>query len=520
MTDLITATERRWQDKPYAIVLLAFLINGIALVLSHNYLDGDTHSRAFQALQWLKHPFFIYIPNDVTWVFAPMHCYLNAAALLIWTHPTITTRLVSLILTSLTIFPLYHSVRLLFDERVAFYSALLVCFCTLFIHPAAIGASEGINLFFLFTSIYFFLRFRESSRWRDMLLSALAALAADMMRYDSWPLVSMLSLLLLIFAFTDARKANQSVRLTAVFKAVVFGLISHHFVFIWMGAQWIKFGNPMYMTVNDLDAPQIAQNIDRYGRLIVNFYHLGFLPGVMFLSAPVAFVFATVGLYRVVRSRRFNVLFWMFVVMVFYYLLTFVITLSRYPLARFTTIPTILFTCYSGVGVVFMLDRLPEIWRRRVIPVLALITILVPVGLGFFSHPSENAIAEKLRAISPVTNPPTYYFDFVDDCRKTLADGSRLLLDVRNYNHRLLYLDLYQYRDQIDYYWPSTDSLLSFIGERHPPFVVRTDFPRPDKPIFDTPNGSTTATVSCVNYHLVVRKGIYCLYARDLSQVR
>ena len=45
----------------------------------------------------------------------------------------------------------------------------------------------------------------------------------------------------------------------------------------------------------------------------------------MFLCAPVAFAFAVVGFYRVVRSRRFNVLFWLFAVMIFYYLLTFVI---------------------------------------------------------------------------------------------------------------------------------------------------------------------------------------------------
>jgi 4-amino-4-deoxy-L-arabinose transferase-like glycosyltransferase len=517
MTDLLISMERRWRDKPWVLVLLAFLINGVALVLSHNYLDGDTHTRTFMALQWLKHPFFIYIPNDITWVFAPLHCYLNAIALAIWNDPSLTTRLLSLILTSLTIFPLYHSVRLLFDERAAFYSAIFCCFCTLFIHPSAIGASEGINLFFLFTSLYFFLRYRASFRWRDMLLSAFAALAADMMRYDSWPFVSMLTLLLLIFAFTDTRKARFSVRLTAIFKAIVFGSISHHFVFIWMGAQWIKFGNPTYMTVNDLDAPQIAQNIERYGRLMVNLYQFGFLPGVMFLCAPVAFAFAVVGFYRVVRSRRFNVLFWVFAVMVFYYLQTFVITLSRYPLARFTTIPTILFICFSGVGFAFVMDRLPEVWRRRVIPVLALITILVPIGLGFFSRPSDNGIAEKLRAISPVTNPPTYYFDFVDDCRKTIADGGRLLLDTRNYNHRLLYLDLYRYHEQIDYFWPSTDSLLSFIGTARPPFVVRTDFPRPDKPTFDTANGSDSITAAGVKYHLLARRGIYCLYALDPS---
>jgi hypothetical protein len=513
MTDLITATERRWQDKPWVLVLLAFLINGVALALSHNYLDGDTHTRTFMALQWLKHPFFIYIPNDVTWVFGPLHCYLNAAALSVWNNALITTRLVSMILTSLTIWPLYHSVRIVFSERAAFYSALFCCFCTLFIHPAAIAASEGINLFFIFTAIYFFLQYRASSGWRDLLLSAGAILAATMMRYDSWPLTSMLALLLLIHAFMEAGKPDVSAKGAAIIKALAFGLISHGFILMWLLAQWIVFKDPLHMMAIEADAPEIAKHMSQVGLLGVVMYHLSFLPVVMFLSAPVAFVASVVGFYRGVKSRQFSVFFWLLAVMVVYYLLTFVISLSRYPLARFTTIPAVIFLCFSGVGMVYVLERWPIF--RRVIPVLALITILVPIGLGFFSHPSENAIAEKLRAISPVTNPPTYYFDFVDDCRKTLASGNRLLLDARNYNHRLLYLDLYQYRDQIDYYWPSTDSLLSFIGATHPPFVVRTDFPRPDKPIFDTANGSASIAAAGLEYHLLARRGIYCLYATE-----
>ena len=205
--------------------------------------------------------------------------------------------------------------------------------------------------------------------------------------------------------------------------------------------------------------------------------------------------------------------FWFFAVMVAYYLFTFVISLSCYPLARYTTIPAVIFLCFSGVGVSYLLDRYFTQAKRRLASLFIAATILIPIALGFFSHPSENAIAEKLRAISPLTNPPTYYFDFVADCRKTLADGSRLLLDTRNYNHRLLYLDLYEYHNQIDYYWPSTDSLLGFIERTHPPLLVRTDLPRPDKPIFDTANGSVSITAGGVKYHLLARQGIYCLYA-------
>ncbi len=515
MTDLIFAIEKRWHNRPWALVLLAFIINGVALALSHNYLDGDTHTRTFMALQWLQHPFFIYIPNDITWVFGPLHCYLNAAALSVWNNPVVTTRVVSMILTSLTILPLYHSVRIVFNERAAFYSAFLCCFCTLFIHPAAIAASEGINLFFIFTGIYFFLRYRDSVSWRDLLLSALGILAATMMRYDSWPPATMLALLLLFYAFREEERPSEITRSTVVIRALSFGLISHAFILMWLIAQGIVFADPLHMMAIEADAPEIARHMAQVGLFGVVAYHLAFLPIVMFLCAPVAFIASIFGFYRSVRSKGFSVFFWLFAVMIIYYLLTFVISLSRYPLARFATIPAIIFLCFSGAGASYLLDRYSTKTKRRWASLLIVVTILIPVGLGFFSRPSENGIAEKLRAISPVTNPPTYYFEFANDCRQTLAQGNRLLLDTRNYNHRLLYLDLYRYSGQIDYYWPSTDSLLSFISNTRPPFVVRTDFPRPDKPIFDTANGSASVIAAGVDYRLLIHRGIYCLYTTE-----
>lgn len=38
----------------------------LALARSRNYVHSDARTRTLVALQWLKHPIFVFVPNDVT----------------------------------------------------------------------------------------------------------------------------------------------------------------------------------------------------------------------------------------------------------------------------------------------------------------------------------------------------------------------------------------------------------------------------------------------------------------------
>ncbi len=517
MTNTLERFEEKWQDQPQYLFLLALAINATALVLSHNYLDGDAHTRTFMALQWLKHPFFIYLPNDVTWVFAPLHCYLNAAVLAVWNNPPLAPRILSLVLTSLTIFPLYYSVRMVYGVRAAFYTALFCSFCTLFIHPAAIAVSEGINVFFIFSAIYFFLRYRDTTTWRDLMLSALAALAATAMRYDSGPLTAMMAVLLFVNVFTDRRSGTNYSRANAMVKASVFALVSHAFAIMWMLAQWIKLGSPTIMMSEHLELREINQQIAESGRLFLTGYHLAFLPAVMFITAPVAFVAGTFGFWRTVKARTFNLFFWLLAAFVVYYLLTFVFSLSRYPLARFTTLGVVLWLCFAGAGLAYFVDRLSSGLRRIVMLLLVGITVVTPIGLSFFSHPSDNPIAEKLRAVSPLTNPPAYFAETSGYCKTILAQGERLVLDTRNYNDRLLYIDLYRYSKQINYFWPDNDSFAQYVRQVVPEHVLYTDYPANNHGVFTRSDKGDSALIAGVPYLRERTFGIYTLYRLSKS---
>lgn len=507
-----------WEKRrPILLFLLALVINGVALALSHNFLDGDAHTRTYMAMQWLKDPFFITRPNDVTWVFGPVHCYLNALALLIWNVPPLTPRLLSLLLTSLTIFPIYYSAKLVFGAREAFYTTLLFCFYTLFIHPAAIAAGEGINLLFIFLGIWLFLRYRHGGRWYDLILSGISLMLASGMRYESWVIAALLAIVLLWSRRATSASGDGRSYLKQILAAVVFGLVSYSFAIMWIIACWKQWGDPLYFMhySGNLDAPLIAERIRESGALKFMAYNLAFLPAVMLISFPVTtLAVAVVGFFHTLRRNLGNIFVLLFVLYVVLHLVLFVFSLQRFPLARFTTLPGAFLLMFAGTGVVFLKNRLKPAAGKALVAVLIVVAAANVVGLSFFSHPSSNDIEEKLRAVSPVTSPPEYFCQAISYCDSLLAAGNDLVVDCRNYNDRLLYLSLYRHYNHVYQNWHDNNGLASFIEDKHPEFVLYTNYPRNNHELFDFTATPNQVVVAGVPYKQEAQFGIFTILMR------
>lgn len=509
---MISRLEDKFAHSPALPLLTALLVNGIALLLSSNYVDGDAHTRTYMAIRWLQNPFFITSPNDVTWVFGPLHCYLNAAALSIWYNPPLTPRLLSWLLSSLTILPLYYGLRIVFNSKAAFYSALLFCFYTLYIHAAAISVSEGINLFFVFLSIWLFLRYLRAPSWVTLLPGAVAMLAATMIRYDSWPLATLLSAYLAVTCVTSP--ANKETLRIAWVQVIAFGAITHSFAMMWLAVSWIEFTDPlMFMHYSgNLDAPVIADKIAEMGRLKFFLYNTAFLPGVMFLSlSATTFFLGLAGVWKTLRSNPGNLFLlalWLYVV---FYLVTFVFSFERFPLARFTVIPGAFLLCFSGVGLMWIADRL----KGRATGILKATAIAFPIVsvivLGQFSQPSANSLKEKLRAVSPTTQPPDYFHQTASFFNERLAGGQVLALDCRNYNDRLLYLHLWIHHDRIQFRWSDTDSLAAFVESTMPDFVLHTAVPNRNHELFRPGIDGPLTSIAGIPYKIVDRYGIFTI---------
>lgn len=501
------SVESRWWQQPGPLLLLALVVNGVALLLSHNYLDGDAHSRTYMALRWLESPFFISRPNDITWVFGPLHCYLNAFILSIWNNPTLSPRLLSWLLTSLTILPFFHAVRYTFGRREAGIATLLFCGYTLFIHPAAISVSEGINLLFFFAAIWGFLWWREDHNIGRLLIAAVLVLLASSLRYESWLLAPFLTLAILLSGQTSGW--GMRVRDTAVY-----GIVGHAFAAMWILSCWNQWGDPLFFMhySGNLDAPVIAAKLEAGGYLKLIAYNLAFLPGVMLLSFPVtSFIAALVGLWQTLRKRPGQMFILLLLLYIAFHLGVFVFSAQRYPLARFITLPGALLFTFVGPGVVWLRNKLKPGVAKLLLPLLVIASLLNVVTLSFFSHPAEG-IKEKLRAISPVTNPPPYFTEAEDYCNQLLETGSTLVVDTRNYNDRLLYLSLYQNKSQVHEFWNSNEQLAAFIRQRQPDYILYSEYPSNNHELFEISGDS--AMVAGRLYRSEKQLGIFAFYGK------
>jgi hypothetical protein len=510
---MISRLEQKFENSPALPFVLALVVNGIALILSSNYLDGDAHTRTYMAIEWLRHPFFVSAPNNLTWVFGPLHCYLNAAMLSIWFNPPLAPRVLSWLLTSLTILPLYYSLRITFSKRAAFYSALLFCFFTLYVHAAAISVSEGINLLFVFLGVWLFLRFQASGSWGALLLCSLALLAANMMRYDSWPLATLITLYLAVNHLQALRKGEDS-RYDWL-QIITLGVVSHSFAIMWMAVSWLKLGDPLIFMhySGNLDAPVIARRITEMGKLKYVAYNTAFLPGVMLLSLSLtSFVLSIIGIWKTLRSRPGNLILLIFELYLVYYFATFVFSFQRFPLARFTILPGAFLLCFAGVGIVRLDEALSEKWRsflKAMALVVPLISILI---LGQFPQPSPTDWKEKLRAVSPITKPPEYFPKMASAINQRLTTGQTLVLDSRNFNDRLLYLDLWKHYDHVYCSWPGTESLAGFIRNERPALVLYTSTPNRNHELFTDTGDGDSVRIAGIRYRKTETWGIFTLY--------
>lgn len=198
------------------------------MLLSDNYYTAIPMIWVKQALLWKDAPRFI--PHGGL---APLTIYLIGGILSLWNNVFIAPRLIGLLFGSFLIFPYYLTVKILFDKKIALFSSFLLCIYPLHITFSILSTSEAPFLFFLFTSLYFFFKFRrqKDSNISFLLYSAIFLNLACMARFEGWLFIPLLTLFLL-------RGERKSV-FTFLFISMIFPLV-------WMYKSYCIYHNPLF----------------------------------------------------------------------------------------------------------------------------------------------------------------------------------------------------------------------------------------------------------------------------------
>jgi len=199
------------------LFILALIIRLMVYIEGGNY-PGDGAYRIILTMNWLKDPYFI---TGGLW--PPLHFYLMAFTMKIYNDPFTSTRLVSLIFGTFIVFPYYYLVKLLFDKRVAIISTLILTFLSIHVQYSTFSMSEVPFIFFLFTSIYFFFRFKRQidNKLSNLIVSAIFLNFASMIRYEGWLFIPLLAALTLDVEEIKNRRLNKYFT-TFLFASMIF----------------------------------------------------------------------------------------------------------------------------------------------------------------------------------------------------------------------------------------------------------------------------------------------------------
>jgi hypothetical protein len=351
------------------IFIFTLLLRLTFLIFSDNF-EPDGALRIMIALNWLKAPHLI-----MTGTWGPLHTYLIAFSIIVWNAPTFSPQLVSLILGSLTVFPFFFLLKLLFNRNIALFSTLIFSVYTLQIRYSVLSLSEVPFTFFLFLSLYFFFKFKrdEDKKYSFLAFACISLNLACMLRHEGWVFIPLLSLFLL-----KEKKTHL----------LFFFVISMIFPAFWMMGNYYINADPLY-SVHFAHTYQVV--IDGYNEgytLYTALYRLIAWPRILTLTlTPIVAIFAFCGLiYSLVKREYMDILF---IFIVLYVIFTIQgITGSMYLRPRYAIMLGMFLIPYSVLG----LERISNLFnsnkklQKAVTIIFVLSLIISPLIVSSASH--------------------------------------------------------------------------------------------------------------------------------------
>ncbi|HXJ82134.1 MAG TPA: glycosyltransferase family 39 protein [Candidatus Methylomirabilis sp.] len=209
---------------------VAFVIRVVTLLLTID-LSGDGPSRAMMAYEWSRSPRFVMSGN----VWLPGASYWAGIATLLVPNPLIAPRLVNLLLGTLTVPVFYLLIRRLYGGPAALLSSVTLAVLPLHVGLSVSSMSEPSFLFVILAALLCLTNAvgERCVRVPPLGLFLLFFVAAEMTRYEAWPLIP----LALVYLYWRSRSLS-----TLVFSAAILLL----FPIGWSMASYKHFGHPFH----------------------------------------------------------------------------------------------------------------------------------------------------------------------------------------------------------------------------------------------------------------------------------
>lgn len=374
--------------------MLLFFVGAALRVLSYFFsenIGGDALARTALTAGWLQHP----NSQLVFGVYPPGHFWLIAALNLLVRNVTLSSRLLSLLLGTASLFFVWRLARLLYSDAAGMLSLAVCAFYSLHIGYSTTSSSEVPFVFFLLLALFFFF-FYFHDRLRHFWylgISGVTLSIAESIRYEAWVVFGALFLIFpLLWVWGSARRGPSR---SAVLPLAIFSITGGAWPFFMMLYCWRKYGDPMYLVT--LNHERVARTLAAIPSSLG--YQLALTPVVLMISlSPLAFAAA---IYGVVRSRQP-------LAAAFAGLTTFFAAVQTYEiiahgllaLARYTLTLGAMLCVISGEGLEAACRKFfPKRIKLARISVVAILVLNLGAVLAFSELP--NRYTSKFGSVSP-----------------------------------------------------------------------------------------------------------------------
>ncbi len=382
LSEAVDAPRRSDEVKRGLWLAAAVLAPRLLVFFVNENLAGDAIVRTWLAHRWLEAPHLMTNFGDGPRQFGPLHLYLLAAAEMIWPSLLHAGRLLSLLVGSLTAWPLYFFTARRFGPAAATFSVLGFAFWGLHVQCSTTSASEALNLLLVMSAVALFDLERRGAWWGAVLMLNLACAT----RYDSWLLVPLLS-------------AAEGWRSRSLVRAIGFGATASIFALFWLIGNQLGEGDPLFPLryIDQFHQEWWPREASVWGEWRYRFLCLLFWPGAAALMVTPFFALAGgVMLPRAWKEHR--ELRWLVVLILvptILYAFRSAVSASFAPMARFTMKEVLLLLPFSGWGVAVLAAKRPQMAWGGV-----LVAAAWCVGLGAFCFEPDSQWAFTLRSIS------------------------------------------------------------------------------------------------------------------------
>lgn len=400
----------------------ALLLRLIAMPFSQT-CDADAVTRTFMAIAWLEDPHLI-----TYGVWAPLHQYFNAFALIVIPDQIWGPKLLHVIFGAALVIPVFKLSRRHLDITTSALVALFISLSPVIFRNSFHSLSGIPFLFFLGYSLYWVIRAStKEGNWKEALYAGLMITVASGLRYEGWVVMTMFVIIL----FLKKKWIN----------AFVFGAAAGIFPLFWMIGNYWSHGDLLYFLEGSRLWNFGAENHNSWiSDDLIMMRRIFFSYSFLLSMTPWVFIALMVGLVKTWKKIKFKNELWIFCLPFLIILAVFThksIDGTLFTQHRFTSLLILLFVPIM----ILALQSFSRKWLYRIAPIMIIGAWMMSFAWGgwkienWFGHNTfRNAIGNarvwttnQLEAVPTI--PSDEPDEILDILEKELDEDETLIMD-------------------------------------------------------------------------------------------